>query len=126
MVAASRYPSQVLFGARAAAAYKKHVTYYLMLSDGCEGGPHLVLVSEAHGLQLLCPLLGERLRGEGEVVGLREGAQVEVVLGVHRRRHVDVELQHLKELPLQLVPKMLALLFHYQVRCCAVLATKLF
>ena len=69
---------------------------------------HLILVSEAHGLQLLRPLLGERLRGEGEVVGLGESAQVEVVLCVNRRGDVDVELQHLQELPFQLVPERVA------------------
>ena len=33
-----------------------------------------------------------------------KGAQVEVILGVDARGHVDVELQHLEELTLQFVP----------------------
>ena len=64
----------------------------------------LVLALLRHGLQLLRALLAQRLRREGEVVGLRQRAQVEVVLGVHARGDVDVELEHLQELALKLVP----------------------
>ena len=31
--------------------------------------------------------------------------QVKVILGIHTRRHIDVKLQHLEELPLQFIPK---------------------
>ena len=64
-----------------------------------------VLALLRHGLQLEGAVAGERLGREGEVVGLGQGAQVEVVLGVHRRGDVDVELEHLKELALKFVPE---------------------
>ena len=64
----------------------------------------LVLALLRHGLQLERALAGERLGREGQVVGLGQRAEVEVVLGVHARGHVDVELEELEELALKLVP----------------------
>ena len=55
-------------------------------------------------LQFDGSVLAERLRGEGQVVCVREGAKVKVIFGVDARRHVDVELEGLQELTLQLIP----------------------
>ncbi len=84
----------------------------------CALQPHLrdlVLELLGHGLQLLRPLLAQRLRGKVEVVGLRQRPQVEVVLGVHARGDVDVELEHLQELTLKLVPGRVGSFFQIKV-----------
>ena len=55
-------------------------------------------------LQFLCFISAEGLQRAAQVVGLRQRAQVEVVLGVDAGGDVDVELQQLQELTLQFVP----------------------
>ena len=67
-------------------------------------GGQFVLADARHGLEFGRLVFGERLGRKVHVVGLGQRPQVEVVLGVHRRRDVDVELQHLQKVPLQLVP----------------------
>lgn len=58
---------------------------------------------QAH-LQLLRPLLAQRLQREAEVAVIGQRAQVEVVLGVDAGGDVDVELKQLQEVALHLVP----------------------
>ncbi|RUS84300.1 hypothetical protein EGW08_007944, partial [Elysia chlorotica] len=43
-------------------------------------------------------LLIERLRGIDDLMGICQGTEVKVILGVHARRDVDVELEKLQDL----------------------------
>ena len=66
--------------------------------------PEFVFYDGREGFQLDGAFLVERLRWEGEVVGLGQSPQVEVIFGVDGRWHVDVELKQLQKLSLQLIP----------------------
>lgn len=56
-------------------------------------------------LEFLGLVSAQRLQREVQVVGLGQRPQVEVVLRINTRRHVDVKLQQLQKLSLQLVPE---------------------
>lgn len=70
-----------------------------------EPAHHPVFSNAAHRLQFLCPGTTQWLSREREFVGFGQSAQVKVVLSVHAGGHVDVELEHFQELPLQFVPE---------------------
>jgi hypothetical protein len=81
-----------------------------------EPAHHPVFSNAAHRLQFLCPRTTQWLSGEREFVGFGQSAQVKVVLSVHAGGHVDVELKHFQELPLQFIPEDKKMRFLYLLK----------
>ena len=62
--------------------------------------PEFIFDDRGERFQLDGAFLVQRFGGESQVIGFGQRAKVEVVFGVDRGRHVDVELKKLKELTL--------------------------
>ena len=69
-------------------------------------------------LEFCSPLFAEWYEWKREVMSISQSTEVKVVLGIHTRWHVDVELKHLEKLSFQLIPGINAMKQHQQHALC--------